>query len=517
MIGKLFGHYQIVREIGFGGMSAVYLAEDTRSTQPVALKLLPAEYINDLGLRASFEREAQLIAALEHEAILRVFEFGEQDGQPFIAMQYMPNGSLADRLIRAPISPERTTQLLERLSCAIDYAHERGIIHRDLKPSNVLFDERDQPYLADFGIAWQSAPARRPGFLVSGTPAYLSPEQAFGEQVIDSRSDIYALGIILFEMLTGKPPFDGQTPLAIILQHRYDPPPSLRTIDWSLPANLDQVIQHALAKSPDERYSTARQLSDAFHAALQTPAGAGMTAELSGQESLDERDRLPLVGLPGSVKVPPSAEQPGQTPHPPVSGLPSSARSVPARDAPRVMKAAVRWQRLHFLSLGLATILGVLLAGGLVAFLRALPAKQIPSVAMDYDSSSFTITNQYSVPVNLSKAAFERLSSDGSVTANFLGSSWQVLAGSDLQMLQPGACFQVLSSNPVTSRLAPGGTLPKPEGCRILQGWLVALEPGWLFWVSEGDSLTFRVTLDGSPVKTCHIAAHQCDFKIPEP
>ncbi len=517
MIGKLFGNYQVRNEIGFGGMGTVYLAEDTRSVQLVALKLLPSEYINDLGLRASFDQEAQLIAALDHESIVRVFEFGEQDGQPFIAMQYMPNGSLADRLIRGPLSAIAAAQILERLSGAIDYAHEQGVIHRDLKPSNILFDEQDQAYLADFGIAWQTTPTRQPGLLVSGTPAYLSPEQALGEQVVDGRSDIYALGIILFEMLTGRLPFDGQTPLAIILQHRYDPPPSLRTVDWNLPANLDKVIQRALAKDPEERFSTAREFSDAYQKALEFPPGAASPDEIPILEPADERDRPQRPSLAASERVSPEPEGAVRAPYPPIRGISSATQAGLANAAPPATQGAVRWRGLHFLSLGSVTVFGVLLAAGLVAFLRAGPAKLSSGIHADYDSASFTITNLYKVPIDLSGAVFQRISGDGSVTATFLGSHWQQMVGSAPQLLQPGACFQVLQSNPAVSRLSPGESLPIPDGCRSLQVWLVALDPGWSFWVPEGKSTSFQVSLDGSPVKTCLIAAHSCDFSVPRP
>ncbi len=229
-------------------MGAVYRAQDTRSDQEVAIKLLPAEYLNDLGLRTTFEREFRLVAALDQEAIIPVYEYGEHDGQPFIAMQYMPNGSLADRLIQGAISPEETAGILERLSRAIDYTHERGLVHRDLKPSNILFDEKDLPYMADFGIARPVFQIQPPGPVSGGTPAYLSPEQASGEEAIDGRSDLYSLGVILFEMLTGRLPFEGKTPLAVIMMHLHDLPPSLRAVDRGLSPALDEVIQRAPGK-----------------------------------------------------------------------------------------------------------------------------------------------------------------------------------------------------------------------------------------------------------------------------
>ncbi len=217
MIAKLIGRYKITGEIGFGGMGAVYQAEDPTTGDLVAVKLLSQEYLNDLGLRTAFEREAQIVTSLEHEAIVPVYEFGQDSGQPYLVMEYMSNGSLAEKLLLGVLSPEELAPMLDRLCRAIDYAHTRGIIHRDLKPSNILFDEDDQACLADFGIARRTT-AHQAATPFNGTPAYLSPEQALGEKEIDGRCDIYALGVILFETLTGQLPFDGQVPLAVIVK-----------------------------------------------------------------------------------------------------------------------------------------------------------------------------------------------------------------------------------------------------------------------------------------------------------
>jgi serine/threonine protein kinase len=240
------GRYEILGEIGLGGMGKVYQAYDSQNDRQVAIKVLPQQYLTDLGFRARFEREARLIADLEHAAILPVYEFGEQDGQPYLVMQYMPNGSLADRLPRAPLSLEECNQVLGRIAAALDYAHEQGIIHRDLKASNILFDQDDHAYLADFGIALQPE-ATWQRDLTSGTPAYMSPEQALRIATIDSRSDVYALGVITYEMLAGELPFDGETPVSILLKHIHDPPPSLVATSPDLPGGLDAVLQRALA------------------------------------------------------------------------------------------------------------------------------------------------------------------------------------------------------------------------------------------------------------------------------
>jgi serine/threonine protein kinase len=169
--------------------------------------MLPSEYLNDLGYRSRFEQEAQLIATLEHEAIVPVYEYGVESGQPYIVMQYMPGDSLSNRLLHGPLSPEQTGRVLSRIANALDYAHSKGIIHRDLKTSNILFEQDDNAYLADFGIALHAESTWQRN-LASGTPAYMSPEQALRKEAIDARSDIYS-GIITFEMLTGELPLTG--------------------------------------------------------------------------------------------------------------------------------------------------------------------------------------------------------------------------------------------------------------------------------------------------------------------
>ena len=189
---KRIGRYEIKSEIGRGGMGTVYLAHDPRFRRNVAVKVLPRQYTHDPKFRARFEREAQTIAALEHPAIVPVHDFGEDDGQPFLVMRYMPGGSLAEKLTKGALSLKQTATILDRIGSALDRAHSKGIIHRDLKPGNILFDGYGEAYLADFGIAKMAeATAALTGNSLIGTPAYLSPEQVTGHE-IEGRADIYA-------------------------------------------------------------------------------------------------------------------------------------------------------------------------------------------------------------------------------------------------------------------------------------------------------------------------------------
>ncbi|MEI2608011.1 MAG: serine/threonine-protein kinase [Candidatus Promineifilaceae bacterium] len=263
MAQQQFDRYQIIAELGQGGMATVYRAYDPRFRREVALKILPSAFLNDPAFHVRFEREAQSIAALEHPAIVPVYDFGEADGQPYLVMRLMTGGSLADRLEKTTLSLAEITRIFSRLAPALDAAHRHGIIHRDLKPANILFDQYDEPYLADFGIAkWASegdaTKALTGTGATVGTPAYMSPEQVQGQD-LDGRSDVYALGVILFEMLTGKRPYEATTPMALAIKHVTDPVPTLAT--QNLPPTCQMVINRAMAKNPQERYGNAAALT----------------------------------------------------------------------------------------------------------------------------------------------------------------------------------------------------------------------------------------------------------------
>jgi hypothetical protein len=509
MVGDRFGHFQIKSEIGFGQMGAVYLAQDTLSDQVVAIKLLPAEYLTDLGLRATFERESRLVAALNHDAIIPVYEFGEQESQPYMAMQYMPNGSLADRLVHGALSTGETARILEPLCRAIDYMHEQGLVHRDLKPSNILFDEKDLPYLADFGIARPVFQIQPPGPASSGTPAYLSPEQASGEDLIDGRSDLYSLGVILFQMLTGRLPFEGETPLAVMLMHLHDLPPSLRAADRSLPPALDHIIQRLLAKKPDERYPTAGE----FFAAFQQAIGAWA----SGEPVAEQVIATGSSGSSAGAQPGPDGSQ-GEEDFHPVSFHPTRV-AVPAGGEGAGQPPATNrgWQGAHILYLYLVTVFGVILAASLVAFVRILPLRGPGSVRLSYDNSAVNLINDTGHPIDLAGVVFRRISADGAPTASFPASRWVELTGKTQQLLQPGACYQLLQAGAAPIDLKAGERLPVPSSCRTLHGWLVASNPDWLFWVSKGDSNSFQVIMNDRLVETCTIASGSCQFELSQP
>lgn len=289
------GRYEIKSELGRGGMATVYRAYDPRFEREVALKVLPREFLHDGSFRVRFEREAKTIASLEHPAIVPVYDVGEDDGQPYFVMRLMPGGSLSDIISKGSIPLKEAARVMNRLGPALDEAHAKGIIHRDLKPGNILFDRSHEPYVSDFGIAKiaQSQGSTVTGGAIIGTPAYMSPEQAQGDP-IDGRSDIYALGVILYEMLAGVQPYQATTPMAVVVKHITDPIPHI--LDWNpnLPGGIEAIIEKAMAKNPDQRFSTAGEMATALDALArgETVEDALKTAVLSVSHTQANKTRM---------------------------------------------------------------------------------------------------------------------------------------------------------------------------------------------------------------------------------
>ncbi len=262
---RFIGRYEIKSELGRGGMATVYLGYDQRFEREVAIKVLPAAFLHDPQFSVRFHREAKVIAALEHPAIVPVYDVGEADNLHYFVMRYMDGGSLADILEKGEISLQEVSRIISIIAPALDDAHAKGIVHRDLKPANILFDSHHRPYLSDFGIAKISnAQQDVTGSAIIGTPAYMSPEQAQGKPV-DGRSDIYALGAIIYRMLTGTRPYNGDTPMSMAIKHITDPTPDIRRDNPSLPAAASNFIYRAMAKNPDDRYQTAVELAEALN------------------------------------------------------------------------------------------------------------------------------------------------------------------------------------------------------------------------------------------------------------
>jgi serine/threonine protein kinase len=277
LTGKTLGTCVLERQLGHGGMGVVYLARQTRPARRVAVKIMRPQFASSSEINqeflARFRREADVIARLEHVHIMPIYEYGEQDGLAYLVMPYLTGGSLRDILAqrgRLPLSEVIT--YIDQATSALDYAHTQGVIHRDLKPANFLLHADGRLVLADFGIArildndvnsFQTLTAT--GSMI-GTPEYMAPEMARGE-TIDYRADIYELGIVLFQLLSGHAPFTGNTPYAVAIKHLQDPLPLLHPVNPSMPTEIDAVIQKATAKQRENRYTSAQELARALRQA----------------------------------------------------------------------------------------------------------------------------------------------------------------------------------------------------------------------------------------------------------
>ena len=279
--GQMLGSYRIISQVGKGGMATVYKAYQSSMDRNVAIKVLPRQLAESPEFAARFQQEARIIARLEHPHILPVFDFGESDGVTYFVMRYLEAGTLKTKMEAGPLSLSEIDRLFTQLAEALNYAHGHGIVHRDLKPANALIDGDGNLFLTDFGIAKlleSASPRLTQTDAILGTPAYISPEQAKAETV-NQRSDIYSLGIILYEMVTGSVPFVADTPLAVILKHISDPLPPPSILKKDIPESIERVILKALAKEPDNRYATAAEFLSTWKRALEEKETAPHTPE----------------------------------------------------------------------------------------------------------------------------------------------------------------------------------------------------------------------------------------------
>lgn len=318
LIGRTIGGYEILSQIGQGGMATVYRARQVSMNREVALKVLPRQFLNDDTYLQRFNQEVKIVSQLEHRNIVPVYDYGQHDGQPYIAMRYMTAGSVDDLLRNGPLDVEKILSILEQIAPALDYAHNKNVLHRDLKPSNVLMDDGGGAYITDFGIA-RILGEQGPGITtqgVVGTPSYMSPEQAQAHP-LDGRSDVYSLGIMLFEMLTGRRPFESDTPYSIAVMQVTMPPPSPRSFNARVSLAVEKVILRSLKKNPHERYATATELAEALHEAVEMP------------EKIHDTQPRPLFSPPATAPAAPSEVQ--QVSVPSISPPPQQVYAPPQR------------------------------------------------------------------------------------------------------------------------------------------------------------------------------------------
>ncbi len=279
MIGQTISHYKIIEKLGSGGMGKVYLAEDLQLKRQVALKFLPTELIQDDHTRKRFVQEAQAASALDHPNIGTVYEINENEENPFIAMAHYPGGTLSDKIADKSLNFEQSITITMHLAEGMQKAHSKEIVHRDLKPANILFSEEDEPKIIDFGLAkfLDHSMLTRTGSTV-GTLAYMSPEQAQGKE-LDHRTDIWTLGVILYELLSGERPFRGEYEQAIMYAIVNEDPEYITKIRNDIPVALENIVDKALNKNPDKRFQSMEEFCEALKMALaEIQSGKSVTA-----------------------------------------------------------------------------------------------------------------------------------------------------------------------------------------------------------------------------------------------
>ncbi len=260
MSAQKIGRYEIEKELTQGGMGVIFLARDPYIQRQVVVKVLMYSKTLDDVYKEFFQQEAELIAALEHPAIVPVYDFGWHGEQPYIVMRYMKGGSLEDKLVKNEIKLTEAAHIIKRVADALDAAHAKSIVHRDVKPSNILFDSEGESFLSDFGIAKSKAMTDEAGTWLVGTPAFMSPEQIRDEN-IDGRSDVYALGVMLYRLLTGQLPYSADSTTGLVNMHLVLPIPEIRQLKANVPAVWQEVIGKAMAKEPADRYASAGEMA----------------------------------------------------------------------------------------------------------------------------------------------------------------------------------------------------------------------------------------------------------------
>ena len=268
--GENVGPYTIIEQLGQGGMATVFKAYHAALDRYVALKVLHAAFKSDHTFTTRFTREARIVAKLMHPNIVPVYDFAEHEGHAYLVMRYIEGRTLKARLEEGPLKMNQVHHILRAVGDALTYAHEQGVLHRDVKPSNVLLTDNDEIFLTDFGLARIAASGESTlsQDMMVGTPHYISPEQAKGERDLDARTDIYSLGVVLFEMLTGRVPFSADTPYAVIHDHIFTPLPLPTSIDPTISPDVERVLLKALAKEKDDRFASVAEAVNAFEQAV---------------------------------------------------------------------------------------------------------------------------------------------------------------------------------------------------------------------------------------------------------
>ena len=500
---RLAGKYEVQDLIGQGGMGVVYRGYDTMLQRTVAIKVLPPQLTWDAAFVKRFQQEAVAAANLHHAHIVTIHDVGAQDGAYYIVMEHLEGVNLEQWLAQyGPMSPSQASHVLQQVASALDYAHDRGLIHRDIKPSNIMLAPDGRATLMDFGLvrAGEGAGLTRSS-MVMGTPEYIAPEQALG-QAVDRRTDIYALGVVLYRLLAGAPPFAHSTPMATIHAHAYEPPPPLRQKRPGLPLAVEAVVLKALKKRPEERYQQAGHLAREFELAAAGKAPASMKATPAPKAEV-------------------AAEWPMATPPPGKTRLMSPGQGMSAAAGPPLASRG-RGSLSAPLLAGIAALLAIVVGGAAWALTRngdggasptAIAADSLPSTAtlkpLVVVAASDTPTGAPATATDMVASSITATSTraaelEGPATATKLPTATLAPAATSMPTARPTATATVTSAPPTpalahatntpvrpTSTSVPSTPTPAPE--KLAAPDLQGPEDGW------GEPQD-TVTLTWSPV-----------------
>ena len=363
LTGKTLGKYRIIERMGRGGMAEVYRAYHPRLDRYVAVKVLHGYLAEDEAFLERFEREARAVAALRHPHIVQVYDSDVEDDYYFMIMEYIDGFNLKEKMgllasQNIPIPLDEISNIIQEICAALDYAHQQGMIHRDIKPANILIDETGRSYLTDFGIAHiiSDTHITSTGALL-GTPDYMSPEQCQGLRATKA-SDIYSLGVVLYEIITGRVPFDADTPLAVLNKHIHDPLPIPHEIRPDIPESLERVVLKAMAKDPDDRYQTAAKMAQAVaEAVASTPTQTITIPDISYEQTLKMEPAHPTIPA-AETPLPeaPAERDAGYLPH-----------HTPEEKGKKTPKSGRKYKTIIIIALSIVGVLAIAaIAAGLV-------------------------------------------------------------------------------------------------------------------------------------------------------
>ncbi len=321
-IGDEIGPYKITEQLGAGGMATVYKAYHARLDRNVAIKVMHATFLQNDAFVARFEREARIVARLEHPNIVPIYDYSEVEKQPYLVMKFIEGRTLKDVLRESSLPQDEILRLMTAVAHALDYAHKQGVLHRDIKPSNIIIDQRGNPYLTDFGLArlLQAGESTMSADVMLGTPHYISPEQASGSTELDARTDIYSLGVVLYELLTGRVPYAGNTPYAIVHDHIYTPVPRTSEVNPGMSPQIENVLLKALEKKPADRYATASEMLDALRSAVSGSA----QSQTASAALVEAKPKIAAEAPPKRQTTPDAKSFPPIPPIPPMPPLPTA-------------------------------------------------------------------------------------------------------------------------------------------------------------------------------------------------